>query len=226
MLGSSHGRSHRRPAWPEGQEDRRLRRRLAGLEPRREDARRGCRAARGLPRSLSPDRGPRRARGGVRRGRPARDRRGPRRGRIDRLLGHLVRAVLLEPAQIPEDELERKLTLLEAAWRYFDGVAARVSLELERGPRGGGRNRDQIVRHVIGNERSDLARKVGVLSADDSLTPEGLRSHREAFVAAMRDHNAEGRNARGRNWTIALLLRHTAYHVLDHAWEMEDKDLS
>ena len=42
----------------------------------------------------------------------------------------------------------------------------------------------------------------------------------------MRDYNAEGKLARGRNWTIALLLRHTAYHALDHAWEMEDKDLS
>ena len=42
----------------------------------------------------------------------------------------------------------------------------------------------------------------------------------------MRDYNAQGKMARGRNWTIPLLLRHTAYHVLDHAWEMEDKDLS
>jgi len=31
---------------------------------------------------------------------------------------------------------------------------------------------------------------------------------------------------RGQNWTTPLLLRHTAFHVLDHAWEMEDKDLS
>jgi hypothetical protein len=133
----------------------------------------------------------------------------------------------LEQGSMPVDELERKLALLEAAWRYFDEVAAGVSPELARGPRGGGRNRDQIVRHVVGNERGDLARKVGVDTPEDGLlTTEGLRSHRDAFVAAMRDHNAEGRNARGRNWTIALLLRHTAYHVLDHAWEMEDKDLS
>ena len=133
----------------------------------------------------------------------------------------------LEQGSMPVDELERKLALLEAAWRYFDQVAAGVSPELARGPRGGGRNRDQIVRHVVGNERGDLARKVGVDTPEDGLlTTEGLRSHRDAFVAAMRDHNAEGRNARGRNWTIALLLRHTAYHVLDHAWEMEDKDLS
>jgi hypothetical protein len=131
-----------------------------------------------------------------------------------------------EQGPMGEDGLDRKLTLLQAAWQYFDDVAARVSAELERGPRGGGRNRDEIVRHVVGNERGDLAKKVGVVPASEALTPAAIRSHREEFVAAMRDHNAQGKMARGRNWTIALLLRHTAYHALDHAWEMEDKDLS
>lgn len=127
---------------------------------------------------------------------------------------------------MPEEELERKLNLLQAAWRFFDDVAARVSLEMQTGLRGGGRDRDKIVRHVIGNEWGDLAKKVGVSPPGDLETPEAVRSHREEFVTAMRDYNAQGKMARGRNWTIALLLRHTAYHALDHAWEMEDKDLS
>jgi hypothetical protein len=132
-----------------------------------------------------------------------------------------------EREPMEDDQFDRKLTLLEAAWRTFDGVAARVSAELEKGPRGGGRTRDEIVRHVINNERGDLAKKVGVVpTPDEVLTPEGIGAHRKAFVAAMRDYNAHGKLARGRNWTIALLLRHTAYHALDHAWEMEDKDLS
>lgn len=132
----------------------------------------------------------------------------------------------LEQGPMPEDELERKLALLEAAWRFFDDVAARVSPELEKGPRGGGRTRDEIVRHVIGNEWGDLARKIGVNPSGDVRTPEAVRMHREAYVAAMRDYNAQGRVGRGRNWTIPLLIRHTSFHVLDHAWEMEDKDLS
>jgi hypothetical protein len=132
-----------------------------------------------------------------------------------------------EERPMGEQELDRKLALLQAAWRYFDDVAARVSPELEKGPRGGGRNRDEIVRHVVANEWGDLARKIGVaVPSDDLLTPEGIRAHRAEYVAAMRDYNAQGRMARGRNWTIALLLRHTAFHVLDHAWEMQDKDLS
>jgi len=132
-----------------------------------------------------------------------------------------------EQGAMPEAELERKLALLEAAWSHFDDVAARVSPEMRKGPRGGGRNRDEIIRHALGWERADLAKRVGVV-VDPIVppTPEGLRSHRDEYVAALRTYNAEGRMARGRNWTIALLLRHTAFHVLDHAWEMEDKNLS
>jgi len=133
----------------------------------------------------------------------------------------------LEQGPMGEEELERKLTLLQAAWRYFDDVAARVSPELRKGPRGGGRNRDEIIRHALGWERADLVKRVGVV-VDPVVppTPDGFGSHRDEYVAALRTYNAEGRMARGRNWTIALLLRHTAFHVLDHAWEMEDKDLS
>ena len=57
------------------------------------------------------------------------------------------------------------------------------------------------------------------------LTPEGLRTHREMFIAAMRAYNA-GEGKRMRSWTLPFLIRHSAYHVLDHAWEMEDKNLS
>lgn len=132
-----------------------------------------------------------------------------------------------EQEPMEADELERKISLLEASWRYFDDVAARVSAEMQKGPRGGGRNRDEIVRHALGWERADLAKKVGVV-VDPIVppTPDGFSSHRDEFVAALRTYNAEGRMARGRNWTIGLLIRHTAYHALDHAWEMEDKDLS
>ncbi len=132
-----------------------------------------------------------------------------------------------EQEPMEADELERKISLLEASWRYFDDVAARVSAEMQKGPRGGGRNRDEIVRHALGWERADLAKRVGVV-VDPIVppTPDGFSSHRDEFVAALRTYNAEGRMARGRNWTIGLLIRHTAYHALDHAWEMEDKDLS
>lgn len=132
----------------------------------------------------------------------------------------------LEQGPMPEEEIERKLALLQAAWRFFDEVAARVSPEMRKGPRGGGRDRDSIVRHVFGNEAGDFATKVGVRTpVDDVLTPVGLRTHRTEYLAGFRNYNAQGLKA-GRSWTVPFLIRHTAFHVLDHAWEMEDKDLS
>jgi hypothetical protein len=131
-----------------------------------------------------------------------------------------------EQGPMPEDELVRKLALLQAAWRFFDDVAARVSPVMQKGPRGGGRERDEIVAHVFRNEGEDFAKRMGVPTPETSmLTPDGLRAHRARFVDAIREHNAQGKMA-GRSWTIPFLVRHTAYHVLDHAWEMEDKDLS
>jgi hypothetical protein len=127
---------------------------------------------------------------------------------------------------MPPNELERKLSLLQAAWRFFDEVAARVSPEMRKGPRGGGRDRDVIIRHVLANEGEDFSRRIGVHTPREViLTPTGLRAHRAAYLATLRERN-EVEWKVGRNWTLPFLLRHTAYHVLDHAWEMEDKDLS
>ena len=122
-------------------------------------------------------------------------------------------------------ELERKLALLQACWTYFDQVVARVSPEVRKGPRGGGRDRDEIMNHTLGCERIQFAVKVGVRTPEGvQATAEGRRAHREAYTAAIRDYAAEGKKAR--TWELAFLLRHTAFHLLDHAWEMEDRDLS
>ena len=130
-----------------------------------------------------------------------------------------------EVGQMPEAELERKLTLLQACWAYFDDVVAGVSPEMQKGPRGGGRSRDEIMNHTLGTERSQMAVKVGVETAEGvQLTPEGRRAHREAYLLAFREYNAARKKAR--TWELPFLLRHTAFHLMDHAWEMEDKDLT
>lgn len=120
---------------------------------------------------------------------------------------------------------DRQVTLLRAAWAEFDATAGRVSADLRLGPRGGGRQRDHIIRHVLNVEGQDFSARVKVPSElDDLLNLDGRRAHRDRFVAAMRAWYAEGRPLG--NWTIPYLLRHTAYHTLDHAWEMEDRDLT
>ncbi|HET8572101.1 MAG TPA: hypothetical protein VFN14_09480, partial [Candidatus Limnocylindria bacterium] len=120
---------------------------------------------------------------------------------------------------------DRDAALLRAAWAEFDDAATRVSAELRLGPRGGGRQRDRIIRHVLGQEGGDFYKRVKVpAELEDLATPEGRALHRDRFVDAMRAWYADGRPLG--NWTIPYLLRHTAYHVLDHTWEMEDRDLS
>ena len=120
-------------------------------------------------------------------------------------------------------ELERRLDLLRACWAYFDDVAERVPAELLPGSRSGGRSRDQIIRHVYVNEPGQFSRKVEVRTPPDAvMTPDGLAAHRQAYLDAIRAYNADGRAAR--TWPIQFLVRRTAHHAMDHAWEMEDRD--
>lgn len=130
----------------------------------------------------------------------------------------------LDQLTLSRAELDRDLTLLQACWAFFDAVRSRVSAEMRKGPRGGGRDRDRIVRHTFGPEQ-DWAAKLGLrVSETEMLTTEGLRAHREAYCTAIRAFHAQDKLAR--TWPLRYLIRHTAYHTLDHAWEMEDKDLT
>ncbi len=123
-------------------------------------------------------------------------------------------------------ELDRKILLLRACWRFFDAVAGRASADMRKGPRGGGRNRDEIVRHTVRTESEDFAKRVGLrIPEEGALTPAALRDYREAYVAAMRTYNT-GEGKRMRSWNLPFLIRHSAFHTMDHAWEMEDKDLT
>ena len=124
-------------------------------------------------------------------------------------------------------ELERELTLMRACWAFFDDVRKLVSAEMQKGPRGGGRDRDHIVRHTFAAEQ-DWARMIGVTMPDNTmLTAKGLKAYRHAYCEAIWDYHSQGRLAgKMAKWPLRYLIRHTAFHTLDHAWEMEDKDLT
>lgn len=127
-----------------------------------------------------------------------------------------------ERTALSSDALERRLDLLRACWSYFDATAERASKELRPGPRGGGWTRDEIVRHVIVNEPEQFTRKVEVRTPREVvLTRVGLVAHRAATVDAIRAYDLAGRSAR--TWPIQFLVRRIAHHVMDHAWEIEDR---
>ena len=132
-----------------------------------------------------------------------------------------------EQGPMGEAEFDRAIALLQASWTFFDSVAARVSPEMRKGPRGGGRDRNRIIRHTIRTESEDFAKQVGLrIPEEGALTPDGLKQHRKTYLAAMRAYNAGKIEKRMRSWTLPFLIRHSAFHMLDHAWEMEDKDLT
>ena len=113
----------------------------------------------------------------------------------------------------------RIASLATAAWTVFDGVVAESPAELRKGPRGGGRDRDGVVAHVIEAERS-YARKIGVRHRPfhgDQAAVEACRSEVEHVLRAARS----GEPMPG--WPARYFLRRAAWHVLDHVWEIEDK---
>lgn len=122
-----------------------------------------------------------------------------------------------------DTECERQIRLLEACWAYFDEVSQTVSAEMQKGPRGGGRDRDEIILHTLEADRG-YARNIGVKTLPGHINrKDGLRAHRADVVAAIRTCNAEKIETK---WPLRYFIRRAAWHVLDHAWEMEDKDLT
>jgi hypothetical protein len=86
---------------------------------------------------------------------------------------------------------------------------------LPRAPRGGGRDRDDMAEHVREAERS-YARRVGVRVPPRTPWTE----QRDKITAALMEERAGPATTA---WPPRYFIRRSAWHVLDHAWEMEDK---
>lgn len=119
-------------------------------------------------------------------------------------------------------ELERHLAILTASWDLLDEVATTVSPSLRRGPRGGGRDRDQVVAHVIAAEAS-YVRRIGVRHrAPDPADHAAVEALRNDVLASLRTPPA---SIPGKPWPARYAIRRVTWHVLDHVWEIEDKSL-
>jgi len=105
----------------------------------------------------------------------------------------------------------RQIDLLEDCWRYFDDVVASSSPTLRKGPRGGGRDRDGVANHVREAERA-YAAKAGARVAPRTPWPEQRR-----LIVSGLESGVQTR------WPTGYAIRRIAWHVLDHAWEIEDK---
>jgi hypothetical protein len=126
-------------------------------------------------------------------------------------------------------EWTRFRRVLEACWAAFDAAAAAAEdVELRKGPRGGGRGLEAIVSHVAGAEVGYLRKLTGTRVGIDEDDPWGARAIERAAVLEGLEQARSGdlpeRGPRGgAMWKPRRFLRRTAWHVLDHAWEIEDR---
>ena len=119
-------------------------------------------------------------------------------------------------------EARRLAALVGAAWTTFDRVAAGSPAELRKGPRGGGRDRDRMIGHVIESDHA-YAREIGVRRPSPSIDDRAAVEAERAAMLAVLGRPSDGGPIAGRTWTQRYAARRIAWHALDHAWEMEDR---
>ncbi|HVN53853.1 MAG TPA: hypothetical protein VMT46_05940 [Anaerolineaceae bacterium] len=137
----------------------------------------------------------------------------------------------LDSRPVSEEELRLFQKFLEASWRAF-AVAVKLAegKELRKGPRGGGRELEAIARHVLDSHEGYLgalgwkAKKWGAAGLGQQIDL-ALQEDREALAAsACGEIPAVGPRG-GARWSPRYFVRRAAWHILDHAWEIEDRIL-
>jgi hypothetical protein len=157
---------------------------------------------------------------------------------IERLAGNATtdfgapdRPLSGDSAPLDGAELLRFEHLLKACWLAFDAaVQAATGKELRKGPRGGGRELPAIVRHVLESDRAYLSVLGWKIKWPGEGSPEeDLRQTRQAIqdalAAAARGELPAAGPRGGVRWPPRYFVRRSAWHILDHAWEIEERIL-
>lgn len=126
-------------------------------------------------------------------------------------------------------ELHAFEKILNACWRTFEAsIETARGKELRTGPRGGGRQLEGIIEHVLGSDAGYLNQVGGKLgqSKTGDLNQQ-LKETRQAVLEALKasargETPAKGPRG-GIRWTARYFVRRIAWHTLDHAWEIEDR---
>ena len=125
-------------------------------------------------------------------------------------------------------ELERLIAILEAAWRTLDRAAKRAEgVELTKGPRGGGRELAKIIGHVAEAEGAyigQLGAKPPTWKAGEPVPMADLRRVAiDTLTARARGEPIANPRNTLHPWLPTYFVRRSAWHTLDHAWEIEDR---
>ena len=128
----------------------------------------------------------------------------------------------LDAQPLTARQAARQVALMEAAWALLDKVAKSAPAELRKGPRGGGRDRDKMLDHVLGAEAA-YARQLGIKRPQPELgDTRAIKALRGDIAEALRGAS-DGSPLREKGWPPRYALRRITWHVLDHLWEMQDR---
>lgn len=126
-------------------------------------------------------------------------------------------------------ELHRLQALLGACWQALDSAfRSAEGRELRTGPRGGGRSLEKILLHVLEAEKAYL-RRLGykpTMPASGAFSETIAQFQGEIMLALASAANGElpAQGPRGGvRWPLRYYVRRSAWHILDHAWEIEDR---
>ena len=142
-------------------------------------------------------------------------------------------AIILDSDREPVTTSEWKLwtAILESGWLSFDDAVQRADgRELRKGPRGGGRELDEILNHVLEADWEYLKRIAWTRKPERGRDArESIHNLRRDILSALEAARNSGLPAQGPRggviWPPRYFIRRTAWHVLDHVWEIEDRIL-
>ena len=126
-------------------------------------------------------------------------------------------------------DLERWENLLHASWMAFDqAVALGKGKELRKGPRGGGRDLEKILHHILEADKAYLNRLAWKQTKNDEADiSKQISLKRREIIKALTTAVTEGLPEKGPRggliWPIRFFVRRVVWHVLDHTWEIEDR---
>jgi hypothetical protein len=128
----------------------------------------------------------------------------------------------VETRPIDAATAQRNVALLRASWDMLEEVVASSPEDLRKGPRGGGRDRDEIRSHVIEAERV-YARKIGVRHKPFEMDDKDALNAMRDDIADVLSKPSNGQTLVDGGWNASYAVRRIAWHVVDHIWEIEDR---
>ena len=129
---------------------------------------------------------------------------------------------------LTEADIERFVSLLTACWATFDNALQNIPADLYDVKPERGRSPSAIRLHLLEADRMHLsAFGPAFRQPDPARVVEQESEVREQIIAQLHmvppNESTTPRRRYGFSWTPRFAIRRSAWHALDHAWELQDR---